>query len=393
MRTIRKTVSFIIVFCMMLTGIFLQTAYARNNDYPHKYRGTSRTDEWNFSGSSCASFVAWRLNKESGIAFNSNYGGKDWSELKSWGNNAKELGLVVDNNPTVGSIAWWDVDNSNLLLKFRDKGFVAWVESVNGSNVSVEEYDYKFMLAYDDRVIGANEPTGYIHFKDLGDVKQTDSDKGENGQVNSDKNKQNQIKTDQDKENQNNQSGNKQPLDNNTDSEAGVLMTDAKKSGLKYKINLTEEQVQKALDSLEEADSDVFKIDLSNNVVKKFKKITLTMTKDALDILLDSEVQSLQIWLPENTIYIDAEALEEIGDITDEGKIVFTIKRTMPKVTSEKEKKLYKDLCTLDIKAGSKKIKSLSEGKVEADNMVTNLSKKEMKKHLIWFYSYRIVIN
>ena len=129
----------------MLTGIFMQTAYARNNDYPYKYRDTSKTDEWNFSGSSCASFVAWRLNNASGIAFNSNFGGKDWSELKSWGNNAKELGIVVDNNPTVGSIAWWDVDNSNLLLKCRDKGLVAWVEAVDGSNVSVEEYEYKFM--------------------------------------------------------------------------------------------------------------------------------------------------------------------------------------------------------------------------------------------------------
>ena len=388
MRTIRKTVSFIIVFCMMLTGIFLQTAYARNNDYPHKYRGTSRTDEWNFSGSSCASFVAWRLNKESGIAFNSNYGGKDWSELKSWGNNAKELGLVVDNNPTVGSIAWWDVDNSNLLLKFRDKGFVAWVESVNGSNVSVEEYDYKFMLAYDDRVIGANEPTGYIHFQKL------DGSTSENSQVTDNKQDQSgqeQGKQDTNKQNTNNTGENvgirqnpdtSDAEDNGSTAEVVSINPNIKSSRSRYTVKITKDDVEEGLDSAD--DTTAMSIELSS-ITDNFNSLTLSMTADAFEAMVDGDVQSLQLNFSRNVVYIDGDALAEIADKADGKKIVITVKKTIPKsIKKNNNSKESGNIYALDIKAGRKKIKKLANGRITAENVVNNLSKSELRKHLLW---------
>ena len=361
MRTIRKTVSFIIVFCMMLTGIFLQTAYARNNDYPHKYRGTSRTDEWNFSGSSCASFVAWRLNKESGIAFNSNYGGKDWSELKSWGNNAKELGIVVDNNPTVGSIAWWDVDNPNLLLKYRDKGLVAWVEAVNGSNVSIEEYDYKFMLAYDDRVISANEPTGYIHFQKL------DGSTSENSQVTDNKQDQSgqeQGKQDTNKQNTNNTGENvgirqnpdtSDAEDNGSTAEVVSINPNIKSSRSRYTVKITEDDVEEGLDSAD--DTTAMSIELSS-ITDNFNSLTLTMTADAFEAMVDGDVQSLQLNFSRNVVYIDGDALAEIADKADGKKIVITVKKTIPKsIKKNNNSKESGNIYALDIKAGRKKIK------------------------------------
>ena len=388
MRKIKKTLSFIIILCMMFTSIFMQTAYARNNDYPHKYRGTSKTDEWNFSGSSCASFVAWRLNKESGIAFNSSFGGKDWSELKSWGNNAKELGIVVDNNPTVGSIAWWDVDNPNLLLKYRDKGLVAWVEAVNGSNVSIEEYDYKFMLAYDDRVISANEPTGYIHFQKL------DGSTSENSQVTDNKQDQSgqeQGKQDTNKQNTNNTGENvgirqnpdtSDAEDNGSTADVVSINPNIKSSRSRYTVKITEDDVEEGLDSAD--DITAMSIELSS-ITDNFNSLTLTMTADAFEAMVDGDIQSFQINLAKNIVYIDGEALEEIAEKADGKKVVITIKKTTPKsIKTNNNLKDFDNIYALDIKAGRKRIRKLSNGRITAENVVNNLSKSELRKHLLW---------
>ena len=367
MRTIKKTISFIIILCMMLTGIFMQTAYARNNDYPYKYRDTSKTDEWNFSGSSCASFVAWRLNNASGIAFNSNFGGKDWAEVKSWGNNAKELGIVVDNNPTVGSIAWWDVDNSNLLLKYRDKGHVAWVEVVNGSNVTVEEYNYKYMSAYSDRAITANEPTGYIHFTNLNGSTSENSQTTDNKQ---DQNKQEQGKQNPDKQNANNSGKNnndKQNPDTEGDVSAPEIVSinpSIKSSRSKYTVKITEDDVAEGLDSAD--DIDAMSVELAS-ISDNFNSLTL------------------QLNLSKNIVYIDGDALAEIAEKADGKKVVITIKKTTPKsIKKNNNSKESGNIYALDIKAGRKKIKKLSNGRITAESVVDNLSKSELRKHLLW---------
>ena len=388
MRTIKKTISFIIILCMMLTSIFMQTAYARNNDYPHKYRGTSKTDEWNFSGSSCASFVAWRLNNATGIAFNSSFGEKDWSEIKSWGNNAKELGIVVDNNPTVGSIAWWDADNSNLLLKYRDRGHVAWVEAVDGSNVTVEEYDYRFMLAYNDRVITANEPNGYIHFKNPEGSTFENSQTTDNKQ---DQTKQEQGKQNTDKQNTNNtgknDDGKQNPdksdkKDNLSGAEVIPINPNIKSSRSKYSVKITEDDVAEGLDSAD--DIMAMSVELSS-ITDNFNSLTLSMTADAFEAMVDGDIQSFQINLAKNIVYIDGEALEEIAEKADGKKVVITIKKTTPKSISKKNNSKDSDnIYALDIKAGRKKIRKLSNGRITAENVVNNLSKSELRKHLLW---------
>lgn len=425
MRTIKKTVSFLVVLCLMFTSIMLQNVYAEN-DYPSKYQNT-RTDKWNFDARRCTSFVAWRLNSRNKIDFNNNYKGKNWDDPRAWGENAKELGILVDKNPAIGAVAWWDTG--------RIPGHVAWVSAVDGETVTVEEYNWKIFFGYDEGTIDADNPAGYIHFKDLssanpapdqGKPEQTDNVQEKPNKADTDEGKQNQVKPNQGKQKQSNSDKDKQDdsendeleqvkkelqdlqnlmdkqdeadtgqdvTNNSVAADAGHILPNTKKSGLKFNVIITEKDMQKAVDEIEELDRSQVIVNLAGNVLRKFKKITIMMTKDALDVLTDNEVESFGIYLPENEIYFDDDALEEISDKSGDGNIVFTIKKTKPKAKGSEKKDWHKDACTLDIKTGNTKIKKLSEGKIEVSNEITNLNKKDLNEHLLWFLRYKVIIN
>jgi surface antigen len=72
-----------------------------------------------------------------------------------WGTWASSHNYTVDMKAAVGSVAWWS------------SGHVAWVESINGSNVTIEEYNFNFPHNYDERTIAASSVSGYIHFQDI----------------------------------------------------------------------------------------------------------------------------------------------------------------------------------------------------------------------------------
>lgn len=140
------------------------------NDNPPKvlYYNSSGTnckqaslDGWGFYKRECTSFVTWRMrnDNEFGNFTNTMTGpsGKSATlgDAGNWGVAAQTMGYLVDNQPTVGSVAWWDA------------GHVAWVKSVSGGNVVIEEYNYGWNHSYGTRTIAAGSPNGYIHFKDL----------------------------------------------------------------------------------------------------------------------------------------------------------------------------------------------------------------------------------
>ena len=149
----------------------LTVQVAGTDDYPYKNASTSATDRWNFVARQCTSFVAWRLNNDNGLAFSNSYlgGAKSgstagrWSHAKYWGEVARSRGIAVDMNPAVGAVAWWSTGSH---------GHVAWVKSVDGSNVSIEEYNYESPV-YHTRTISKDSVSGYIHFKDLGSSHRT----------------------------------------------------------------------------------------------------------------------------------------------------------------------------------------------------------------------------
>ena len=164
-------------------------AYSTGDTYPQEYKNLDyywcfnnfpapgTVDDWNFCIRQCTSFVAWCLNDRNGIPFTNQYKGlKQWGHGGQWGDSARKAGMTVDMNPSVGSVAYWD---------HGTWGHVAWVSAVNGSTVTIEEYNYWWSDGPDQYGVPgiwnwdtlpvrrggwSDPPTGYIHFPMNGSV-------------------------------------------------------------------------------------------------------------------------------------------------------------------------------------------------------------------------------
>ncbi|HFI0055311.1 TPA: SH3 domain-containing protein [Streptococcus suis] len=132
---------------------------ALGDDYP--YTAVDAIDPWRLYTRQCTSFVAFRLSKVNGFEIPPAYGNAD-----VWGYRAQGEGYRVDMNPAVGAVAWW-----------TSPMHVAWVSSIQGDMVEIEEYNYGTRYTYNRRLIHKNSVSGYIHFKDLAgsSVSQTSS--------------------------------------------------------------------------------------------------------------------------------------------------------------------------------------------------------------------------
>lgn len=122
---------------------------ALGDDYP--YTAVDAIDPWRLYTRQCTSFVAFRLSKVNGFEIPPAYGNAD-----VWGYRAQGEGYRVDMNPAVGAVAWW-----------TSPMHVAWVSSIQGDMVEIEEYNYGTRYTYNRRLIHKNSVSGYIHFKDL----------------------------------------------------------------------------------------------------------------------------------------------------------------------------------------------------------------------------------
>lgn len=123
------------------------------DDYPANLKNAaadSVIDPWRLWNRECVSFVAHRLSSVNGFTIPGAYG-----NANLWGQRARNEGYVVDNNPAVGSVAWWRSCH------------VAWVSAVSGDSVTIEEYNYDYSHRYHKRTIPISKVDGFIHFKDL----------------------------------------------------------------------------------------------------------------------------------------------------------------------------------------------------------------------------------
>jgi surface antigen len=125
------------------------------DDYPLYLKNRpmdSALDPWMEYNRECTSFAAWALSSRNGFTmpFHDN--------ANQWGSRARALGYRVDSTPAPGSIAWSTAGTW---------GHVAYVESVSGGNVYIEEYNHWGNGTYDSRTVPASYFTGYIHFKDV----------------------------------------------------------------------------------------------------------------------------------------------------------------------------------------------------------------------------------
>ncbi|MFI3059920.1 SH3 domain-containing protein [Streptococcus suis] len=150
----RKGIACQLLAAIFIVGINLQSppsasANARGDDYP--YTVVDAVDPWRLYTRQCTSFVAFRLSKVNGFEIPLAYGNAD-----VWGYRAQREGYRVDMSPAVGSVAWW-----------TSPMHVAWVSSIQGDMVEIEEYNYGTRYTYNRRLIHKNSVSGYIHFKDL----------------------------------------------------------------------------------------------------------------------------------------------------------------------------------------------------------------------------------
>ena len=138
-------------------------AYNTGDDYPEYLKNAALDaiiDDWNFYNRECTSFAAWCLNSRNGVEFHNYYLGPRWGHAKYWGGVAANLGIPVNNSPAVGAIAWWDSG---------EYGHVAWVKAVNGSTVTIEEYNANWRNpgTFGTRDINSWDPKGFIHISDI----------------------------------------------------------------------------------------------------------------------------------------------------------------------------------------------------------------------------------
>lgn len=113
-------------------------------------------DDWGYRTRFCTSWVAWALHDRNQFEMPRAIG-----NAKEWGPRAQAHGYSVNMTPARGSVAWW---NGGAY------GHVAWVESVSGDDVVIQEYNYDNQGDYNQRTINKSQVSGYIHFDDIVDA-------------------------------------------------------------------------------------------------------------------------------------------------------------------------------------------------------------------------------
>lgn len=158
---------------LIALGLFLGAAHAESADAftidcnvpgigcisGFGYNGTST---WGYpvdgQGNNCTNYAAFRL-AHNGAGNPGNLG-----NAGSWGANARAKGFAVDDNPAVGSIAWFNYGHRWA----PGSGHVAYVEAVNGSEISLSDSNWQGgSKRWRVRRGEWPWPSGFIHIHDV----------------------------------------------------------------------------------------------------------------------------------------------------------------------------------------------------------------------------------
>jgi surface antigen len=125
------------------------------DDYPWRDAGYSLSP-LGYYYRQCVDFVAWRLNRDQGVT--SAPWKWVWSNLTPNGGDASQWraawlshGWTVSKTPIVGSVAWFVGDH------------VAYVHSISGANVTIEEYNGEASRAYAERTIPISSVGDFLY--------------------------------------------------------------------------------------------------------------------------------------------------------------------------------------------------------------------------------------
>lgn len=123
------------------------------DDYP--YRTLSGLSPLRYVARQCTDFAAWRINRDkgsTGAPFK-----YDWANMTPNGGSASQWASAWRNNgwktsktPVRGAIAWFG-------------GHVAYVKSVSGGNVNLEEYNWNGSASYHTRTIPSSGVSLFLY--------------------------------------------------------------------------------------------------------------------------------------------------------------------------------------------------------------------------------------
>lgn len=160
-----------LLLASVVAGLALLVAPARatGNDYPWQWSDPNQLSELSFNYRNCTDFVAWRLNRQSGVT--SAPWRFTWSNLAGpggnghaigWKDGAASRGYRVDGTPQIGSVAWWGASRGGGL------GHVAIVSAVNlDGSVNIEQYNASpFNYGIENNV----HAEAYLHIADTSSV-------------------------------------------------------------------------------------------------------------------------------------------------------------------------------------------------------------------------------
>lgn len=172
--TVRIQMRIVIVLLSVFFVICTQDVSFSQDDYPYSDSCVYPcSDPWGFYNRECTSFVAWKMNRDSGnvespysfynkmLAEEPKHSPNRWSNAYHWDKHAHDLGIRVDNNPVIGAIAQWNENEIG-----GGYGHVAYVESINDDGTAnISEYNYSSPKKYGTRqdVVVPR----YIHFNPI----------------------------------------------------------------------------------------------------------------------------------------------------------------------------------------------------------------------------------
>ena len=123
------------------------------DDYP--YRALSGLSPLRYVARQCTDFAAWRINRDAGST-SAPYKW-DWANMtpnggsaSQWASSWRANGWKTSKTPVNGAIAWFG-------------GHVAYVKSVSGSNVNLEEYNWNGSASYHTRTIPASAVSLFLY--------------------------------------------------------------------------------------------------------------------------------------------------------------------------------------------------------------------------------------
>lgn len=125
------------------------------DDYPYPDAPRNELSPFRYSYRDCTDFVAWRINRDDGVTappWKWTWGNLRWQgaggngDAIGWRADWIKYGRGVDLSAAAGRIYWMGTSAGAY-------GHVAYVQSVSGGNMVVEEYNWGGTQAYDTRTI------------------------------------------------------------------------------------------------------------------------------------------------------------------------------------------------------------------------------------------------